>query len=193
VKFEEAELVMTNDGEFYRAFTSVISTTARHSVVTKAFSRLFPEETVTEKKIQMLRTHYEKEWLAESRQKYPSRSVAIAASIEKRVNVDDDESQSDPQSYVMKINTSGYITGFGEAPVSNVKLIDTVHYVNGIDVRKLSDDQLISIIREREMEIAKLNSTSKKPARLQKRAAELQVELDALVAFLDSLDSTPST
>lgn len=187
MKFEEVELVMTNDGEFYREFINTKSNDYRHYIVTKHFRRLFPEEIVTEKKVQMLRIHYEKEWLSDEKLRYPFRSNALAASTAKEVNVDDDQ-----QSLMMKINTSGYITGFGELTVSTPKLLDTIHYVNGIDVRKLSDDQLLSIIQERETEIAKLNSTTKKPARLQKRVAELQTELDAFVTFLDNLDNPPS-
>ena len=177
MKFEEAELVMTNDGDFYRGFTAATTRAARHFNVTRAFRRLFPDEIVTEKKIQMLLFHYEKEWSHNSEPKYPSRTMAIAASIMKRTNVDD-ELQSNFKS--------------GE-PMSTPKLIETIHYVNGVDVRKLSDDQLISIIAQREFEIGKLNSTKQVPARLKKRASELQTELDMLVAFLDSLDSTPTT
>lgn len=187
MKFEEAELVMTNDGDFYRAFLAMRSSAQRHDIVLRYFRKLFPQELATERKIQMLRIHYEKEWLSEEKQKYPSRSAAIAASIEKRVNVDDDK----PQSFVMKVETCNFISGFGET-MSTPKLMETIHYVNGVDVRKLSDEQLINIIREREAQIAQLNSTKQVPARLKKKAAELQVELDALVSFLDNLDN-PST
>jgi hypothetical protein len=174
MRFEEAEIVMTNDGDFYRGFTASTSPSARHFNVARAFRRLFPNELGTEKKIQMLRVHYEKLWIKQDESSDVQPPKPVTESSEHIVTL------------------SGHVTGYGVC-MSTPKLMETIHYVKGVDVRKLSDDQLIAIIREREIEIAKLNSTQKVPARLKKRATELQAELDAVVAFLDSLDSTPTT
>ena len=173
MKFEEAEIVMTNDGTFYHHFTSAISPSGRHFSVAKAFRRLFPGEMATERKIQMLRIHYEKIWMKQDESSDVQSPKPVTESTEHVVTL------------------SGYVTGYGVC-MSTPKLMETIHYVNGVDVRKLSDDQLVTIIAQREFEIGKLNSTQKVPARLKKRIAELQAELDALVAFLDGLDSPPA-
>lgn len=170
MKFDEAEIVMTNDGNFYREFIKRTTPATRYNTIERHFRRLFPQEVVTNKKIRMLQIHYEKMWLQ----------------LDQNADVCSPQPTSNPHSVVTV--DGGYITGYG-VTMSIPKLMETIHYVNGVDVRKLSDDQLITIIRDREMEIAKLNSTGKKPARLQKRANELQAELDALVTFLDGLDT----
>lgn len=168
MKFNDAEVVMSSDSTFYHAFIKCRTDSYRHSAVAKAFKRLFPNEIGDERKIRALLNYYSKRW--ESHGVY-------------------DKSVLKPEPVATLMMSNGYVTGYG-VTMSTPKLMETIHYVNGVDVRKLSDDQLITIIRDREMEIAKLNSTGKKPARLQKRANELQAELDALVTFLDGLDTT---
>lgn len=169
--FEEVELVLCNESEFYNAFRAARTPGSRLFIVGRYFKKLFPDELVTDKKARTLRIHFEKLWL----------------------NIEpDQDSYTQPRSCVIKADTFT-ITSGDTMPASKAKLIETVHYVNGVDVRNLTDDQLIAVIRERELEIAKLNSTTRVPARLKNRANELQAELDALVAFLDGLDNPPST
>lgn len=164
MNFTEVELVMCNDGTFYRAFTGSTTTGGRLYMVGRYFKYLFPNETVTDKKIRTLRIHFEKLWL----------------------NIQPPEETSQPFE-----STTTAMSG-DTMPAPKTKLLQTVHYVNGVDVTALTDDQLISVIREREMEIAKLQSNTHMPARLKNRAAELQAELNALVEFLDNLDRKPA-
>ncbi len=129
---------------------------------------LFPREVLNELRVATLRVHFEQLWM----------------NIEPPADFDTSEFSNPPQ-------TTNAMSG-DPMPAPKTKLLQTVHYVNGVDVTALTDDQLISVIREREQEIAKLQSNTHMPARLKNRAAELQAELNALVEFLDNFDRNPA-
>ena len=73
-----------------------------------------------------------------------------------------------------------------ETPVS-IK-IETITYVNGIPVHDLSDDAVFEIISRAEKEITRLEGISARPARIDKRIAELRAGIDELVKLLDERD-----
>lgn len=64
--------------------------------------------------------------------------------------------------------------------------IETITFVNGQDVNKMSDDQIFDTIAATEQEIARLNSTEHKPASLQKRIDGLVAGIEQLVALSDA-------
>lgn len=68
---------------------------------------------------------------------------------------------------------------------TSVVAFETVHYVYGTDVAKMTDDQLVDAIKQVEVEIAKLDVVKTKSKKIDAKKAELNDMLAKIVETLD--------
>lgn len=71
-----------------------------------------------------------------------------------------------------------------------MKFIEHKTFINGTDVKNLSNDQLLGIIAGKQAELKKYDELGAKvPKRLQKHVAKIRADLDELVKVMDDADA----
>ena len=73
-----------------------------------------------------------------------------------------------------------------EEPMSNKITFSTITYINGADVTKMTDEQLIDAIKTIEGEIAALSAVKTKSSKITTKIAEAESTLAQVVAVLDA-------
>lgn len=68
---------------------------------------------------------------------------------------------------------------------TSVVAFETVHYVYGTDVAKMTDDQLVDAIKQVEAEIAEVGVVKTKSKKIDAKKAELNDMLAKIVETLD--------
>lgn len=91
-----------------------------------------------------------------------------------------------------------YITFIPEQETNTVSnlnpiTVETRTFVNGVDAKQLSDDNIFAKIAEAEAEIERLNKIKRKPKALQARIDALTAGIDALVALSDARQDATAT
>jgi len=71
--------------------------------------------------------------------------------------------------------------------------IETITYVNGTDVRELTNEQITELIRSEEEALEALAKLKARPKRVKADIAKRQATLDRLVKILDDMDEGPQT
>ncbi len=86
-------------------------------------------------------------------------------------------------------STNTLINAQQEASTMNSPKIETITFVNGNNVNNMSDDQLITLLRDIDANIATLKELGELPKRLAKRLEQLEADRKALFDLLDRDDA----
>lgn len=94
------------------------------------------------------------------------------------------DDQTDATSYVVVLHPSNQINQ--EQTMNNTTLaFNTVHYVFGVDVSKMSDPELIDAIRKVEAQIAELKTVKSASKKIAAKIDELETMLASIIKHLD--------
>ena len=95
------------------------------------------------------------------------------------------------------VNVSGFCSDAncvkGDSAVGKALEIKTVTFVNGCDVSKLSNDQVLDMITSESERIAKLEALPVKPVTLKKEIDERKAGIQALVDHIDAVNTKAET
>lgn len=170
---DEVVLVLTNEGEFYKAFLRAPNTRTARVLINNWLKQHYPNIRHNAYDRELLAHEFRTQWqVAQDRYEDDLPWLRNA-----RYVPTDLRPVPQPTSTPQEIHMNKIIK------------IETRIFVNGQDVTSLKDDDLYQLIADQEKAISELEKIQTKPKRLQKEIDDRRAGIEALVKMLNERDT----
>lgn len=174
---DEVVIVLTNEGEFYKAFLRAPNTRTARVLICNWLKDRYADVRHNAYDRELLAHEFRVQWqVAQDRHEDDLPWLRNARCVPTDL-------RPAPQLAPQPTLTS-------QAPhMSKIIKIETRIFVNGQDVTGLKDDDLYQLIADQEKAISELEKIQAKPKRLQKEIDDRRAGIEALVKMLDERDT----